>query len=102
MFVRDIGMIASGSELGSASSETVKVVFADVNGVEFDVVFDVCANGLQKESVPSSRYSGGRDNTYVHVEPAEVRPEFFLFFGTNVFKVLITEDNDASFSDEQG
>ena len=41
MLIRNVRMVTGGCELGRASTQTIKVVFPEVDAVELDVVFDV-------------------------------------------------------------
>ena len=50
MLVGDVGVVARGGEPAGASSKTIEIVFTEINGVEFDVIFDMGANGLQAPS----------------------------------------------------
>jgi hypothetical protein len=80
MLIRNIGVISRCRKLRRAPTETVEIIFANVDAVEFDVVFDVCTDRMDMKST-------------------KVPAKLFLLLGTNVFEVLVAEDDYATFSD---
>lgn len=76
-------MVSSRGKFARAPAKPVEVIFAEINGVKLNMVFDVCADGM-------------------NVQSAKVLSKFLLLLWANVFKVLVAEDYHASLCNQQG
>lgn len=75
-------MVSGGGEAAVFFPITVLVVRSEVDVVQLEVVFDVSPDG-------------------VDVQGTKVSTEFFLLCYADVLEVLVAEDNDAAFGDQQ-
>jgi hypothetical protein len=99
MFIGDIRMITGCGKLCRAAPKSVQVILPEIDRMKFNVIFDVRADGLAGELVVFSNLEWECD--YMNVETAEVFAKLLLLLRADIFEVLISKHNHATFSDEQ-
>lgn len=99
VLVRDVRVVSGGSQFAGAPAEAVQIVFSKIDGMELDVVFDMCTYGLDQGQLSILPH---RTHWLAHVDvqAAEILPKLLLPIRANVFEVLVPEDDHTSLRDQ--